>query len=107
MKYRISGKKLEITEGLRTAVIESLNRLDKYFQEDVQVDVTMRVEKNRQIIEVTIPVKGSVIRTEQSSSNMYVSIDLAEEVLERQLKKHRKKIIDQYQTSMFQSDFLE
>ena len=52
MKYRISGKKLEITEGLRTAVIESLNRLDKYFQEDVQVDVTMRVEKNRQIIEV-------------------------------------------------------
>lgn len=107
MKYRISGKKLEITEGLRTAVIGSLNRLDKYFQEDVQVDVTMRVEKNRQIIEVTIPVKGSVIRTEQSSSNMYVSIDLAEEVLERQLKKYRKKIIDQYQTSMFQSDFLE
>ena len=43
-------KKLEITEGLRTAVIESLNRLDKYFQEDVQVDVTMRVEKSRQII---------------------------------------------------------
>ncbi len=107
MKYRITGKKLEITEGLRDAVVESLNKLDRYFQEDVQADVTMRVEKSRQIIEVTIPVKGSVIRTEQSSSNMYVSIDLAEEVLERQLKKHRKKLIDQYQNSMFQPDFLE
>ena len=107
MKYRITGKKMEVTDGLRNAVTEHLDKLGKYFQEDVLVEVTMRVEKSRQIIEVTIPLKGGAIRTEQSSSNMYISIDLAEEVLERQLKKHRRKLIDQYQTNTFQSEFLE
>ncbi|MEI3244638.1 MAG: ribosome-associated translation inhibitor RaiA [Lachnospiraceae bacterium] len=107
MKYRITGKKMEVTDGLRNAVTEHLDKLGKYFQEDVLVEVTMRVEKSRQIIEVTIPLKGGAIRTEQSSSNMYISIDLAEEVLERQLKKHRRKLIDQYQSNTFQSEFLE
>ena len=107
MKYRFVGKNLEITDGLKEAVISKLDKLGKYFHEETGVDVTMRVEKARQIIEVTIPVKGSVIRTEQSSSDMYVSIDLAEEVLERQLKKHRKKLIDQYQSATFKQDFIE
>jgi putative sigma-54 modulation protein len=108
MRYRISGKNLELTEGLRKAVEEHMDRLGKYFQPDTEVNITMRVEKKRQIIEVTIPVKGSVIRTEQSSSDMYVSMDLAEEVLERQLKKHRKKLADQYQSgATFKKDFLE
>jgi putative sigma-54 modulation protein len=50
------------------------------------------VEKERQKIEVTIPIKGHIIRSEQVSSDMYVSIDLVEEVIERQLKKYRTRL---------------
>ena len=59
----------------------------------------MSVEKERQKIEVTIPVKGNIIRSEQVSSDMYVSIDLVEEVIERQLKKYKNKIVDKQQNA--------
>lgn len=54
--------------------------------------VTFSVEKDRQKIEVTIPMKGHIIRAEQVSDDMYVSIDLVVEVIERQVTKHRKKL---------------
>ena len=58
------------------------------------------VEKDRQKIEVTIPVKGSIIRSEQVSNDMYVSIDLVEEIIERQLKKYKTKLVDQEQSAL-------
>ena len=70
--------------------------------------VTLSVERERQKIEVTIPVKGSIIRAEQSSSDMYVSIDLVEEVIERQLKKYKNKLTDKkHAREGFSSEFLE
>ena len=87
MKFIISGKNIEITQGLRSAVESKIGKLEKYFTQDTEVHVTLSVEKDRQKIEVTIPVKGSIIRSEQTSNDMYVSIDLVEEVIERQLKK--------------------
>ena len=72
---------------------DKLNKLEKYFTPDTEVNVTLSVEKERQKVEVTIPMKGSYIRSEQVSSDMYVSIDLVEEVIERQLKKYRTKLV--------------
>lgn len=80
MRYIISGKNLDITEGLRSAVTDKLGKLERYFTPDTEVHVTLSVEKERQKIEVTIPVKGNIIRSEQSSTDMYVSIDLVEEM---------------------------
>ena len=79
MRYIISGKNIEVTEGLRTAITDKLGKLERYFTPDTEVQVTLSVEKERQKIEVTIPVKGTVIRSEQVSNDMYVSIDLVEE----------------------------
>ena len=109
MRYIISGKNLDITEGLRSAVTEKLGKLERYFTPDTEVHVTLSVEKERQKIEVTIPVKGNIIRSEQSSTDMYVSIDLVEEVIERQLKKYRTKLVTKQQSvaSVFKKDFLE
>ena len=97
MKFIIVGRNIEVTPGLKAAVEDKLSKLSKYFNPDTEVHVTLSVEKDRQKIEVTIPVKGSIIRSEQASSDMYVSIDLVEEVIERQLKKYKKKIIDKHQ----------
>ena len=108
MKFIIVGKNIELTPGLKGAVEDKLSKLDKYFNPDTEVHVTLSVEKERQKIEVTIPVKGNIIRSEQVSNDMYVSIDLVEEVIERQLKKYRKKIVDKKQNaSAFSPAFIE
>lgn len=97
MKYIISGKNLEVTSGLRTAIEQKLGKLERYFTPETNIIVTLSVEKDRQKIEVTIPMKGTIIRSEQVSDDMYVSIDLVEEVIERQLRRYKKKIIDKHQ----------
>ncbi|MFV0343670.1 MAG: ribosome hibernation-promoting factor, HPF/YfiA family [Anaerocolumna sp.] len=108
MRYIISGKNIDVTEGLKTAVYEKIGKLERYFTPDTEVHVTMHVEKDRQKIEVTIPMKGSMVRAEQTSNDMYVSIDLVEEVIERQLRKYKNKIIQQKQAaSSLNQDFME
>lgn len=108
MKFIISGRNIEVTEGLRTAVEDKIGKLEKYFTSDTEVHVTMSVEKDRQKIEVTIPVKGNIIRSEQVSNDMYVSIDLVEEIIERQLKKYKTKLVDKKQSAgFFSQDYIE
>ena len=108
MRYTISGKNIDITEGLRSAIYDKMGKLEKYFTPDTEIIITLSVEKERKKIEVTIPVKGNIIRSEQVSNDMYVSIDLVEEIIERQLKKYRKKLISQQQSeSFFKKEFME
>jgi putative sigma-54 modulation protein len=97
MKFVIIGRNIEVTPGLKSSVEDKIGKLSKYFTPETEVHVALSVEKNLQKIEVTIPVKGTIIRSEQSSSDMYVSIDLVEEIIERQLKKYRNKIVDRKQ----------
>ena len=108
MKFIIMGKNIEVTEGLRSAVEDKIGKLEKYFTDETEVHVTLSVEKDRQKIEVTIPVKGSLIRSEQVSSDMYVSIDLVEEIIERQLKKYKNKLVDKQQAAAnFRQEYIE
>ena len=93
MKFIISGKNITVSPGLKTAVEDKLGKLERYFTPDTEVIVTLSVEKERQKIEVTIPMKGNIIRSEQVSNDMYVSIDLVEEVIERQLRKYKNKLV--------------
>ena len=108
MRIKITGRNIELTDGIKDAVEDKLNKLEKYFTPDTDVYVTLSVEKERQKVEVTIPMKGSYIRSEQVSSDMYVSIDLVEEVIERQLKKYKNKIVDKQQNAAaFAQEFVE
>ena len=108
MRITITGRNIDLTDGLKGAVEDKLGKLEKYFTPDTDIFVTLSVEKERQKIEVTIPVKGNIIRSEQVSNDMYVSIDLVEEVIERQLKKYKKKIISKNQSAAsFKKEFIE
>ena len=104
MKFIISGKNIDVTEGLRSAVNEKIGKLEKYFTEDTEIFVTLSTQKERQKIEVTIPMKGNIVRAEQESNDMYVSIDLVEEIIERQIKKYKTKIVDKKQSAAAFSD---
>lgn len=108
MKFIISGKNIEVTEGLKTAVEEKIGKLDKYFTEDTEIHVTLSTQKDRQKIEVTIPMKGNIVRAEQESNDMYVSIDLVEEIIERQLRRYKTKIIERQQATVnLSKEFIE
>lgn len=108
MKYTITGRNIAVTDGLRQAVYDKIGKLERYFTADTEVLVTFSVEKDRQKVEVTIPVKGNIIRSEQVSSDMYVSIDLVEEIIERQLKRYKKRLTAAKQNEQaFSSTFLE
>lgn len=108
MRYIISGKNIDVTEGLKEAIYDKLGKLEKYFNSDTEVIVTLSVEKQRQQIEVTIPVKGSIIRAEQVSDDMYVSIDLVEEIIERQMKKYKTKLVNKlHAASHFQQEYID
>ncbi|MBQ3060901.1 MAG: ribosome-associated translation inhibitor RaiA [Lachnospiraceae bacterium] len=108
MNIIISGKNIDVTEGLREAVNEKLGKLERYFNDSTEVHVTLSVEKERQKIEVTIPMKGNIVRAEQVSSDMYCSIDLVEEIIERQLRKYKNKLVEKkQQAAAFNPEYLD
>ena len=108
MKYVIVGKNMEVTSSLEKAVKDKLGKLEKFFAEDTVAHVTLQTNRGRHIIEVTIPVKGNVIRCEQQSNDMYTSIDQVEEVIERQLKKYKSKIVKKHKVqAAFKREYLE
>ncbi len=99
MQYIISGKNIDVTEGLKSAIHEKIGKLERYFTPDTEVHATLSVEKDRQKIEITIPMKGNIVRAEQVSNDMYVSIDLVEEIIERQLRKYKNKLVEKKQAA--------
>jgi len=94
MRYIIIGKNINVTDALKEKVQDKLNRLEKFFLKDTEVHVTLATEKISHIIEVTIPVKGNILRAEESGTDMYAAIDEVVDVLERQILKYRKKLQD-------------
>ena len=108
MRITISGKNIEVTQGLKEAIYDKLEKLDKYFTPETEAIVTLSVEKNRQKIEVTVPIKGSVIRAEEVSDDMYVSIDLVQGIIERQMRKHKTRLANRYRSGgHFQPAYLD
>ena len=108
MKFIISGKNIEVTESIKAAIEEKLGRLDKYLVDDTVVNVTLSVQKGRQKIEVTIPMKGHIIRAEEGSEDMYVSIDLVVDVIERQIRRYKTRLMNQkHDGTSFKQEFME
>ena len=108
MKYVIVGKNMEVSSSLEKAVKDKLGKLEKFFAEDTTAHVTLEINHGRHIMEVTIPTKEGVIRCEQYSTDMYTTIDLAEEVIERQLKKYKSKIVKKHKAqAAFKRESLE
>lgn len=92
MRITVSGKNIEVTSALRNTVERKLSKLEKYFNPDVEVYATLSVQKNRQIIEVTIPFNGVILRGEEENDDMYASIDLVVDKLEGQIRKQKTKL---------------
>lgn len=94
MKFNIRGERIEVTEALKEYVEKKLSKLERYFETPptTDVNVTLSVVKGLQAVEVTIPLTGVMLRAEEKNSDMYASIDLVIDKLERQIRKHKTKV---------------
>ncbi|MBR0135607.1 MAG: ribosome-associated translation inhibitor RaiA [Clostridia bacterium] len=107
MRISITGKNIEVSEYLRDLALKKMAKLDRYFPSDTVAQVTMAVEKNRHIVEVTIPYNGGIIRGEEVTGDMYASIDNVIAKLERQIIRHRTKLEKSLKAEAFNEPFPE
>lgn len=99
MNLNFAGKNVEVTQALKDVTEKKLGKLEKYFQKDIVGNVTFSTEKNRKIIEVTINLPGTILRAEESSDDMYASIDRTVDILERQIRKYKTRLQKRYQNN--------
>ncbi len=89
MRVTIAGKGMEVSDYLKDLVTKKVSKLKRYFDEGTEAHITMSIQKSRHIVEVTIPFDGIVLRGEESTGDMYASIDGVVKKLEKQIHKHR------------------
>jgi putative sigma-54 modulation protein len=107
MKYIVNGKNTEVSEALKEKAIKKLNKIEKFFKADTECHLTFTVEKNWHILEVTIMSKGLFIRAEETTDDMYASIDAVIDKLERQIRKNKTKLGKRiHQESVVPDNFL-
>ena len=94
MKVQIYGKNITVTPAIAEKIEKKLNHLEKYFMidENVIANVVVRVYPNKQKIEVTIPTKYAVLRTEVVHDDLYAAIDLAIDKLEDQIRRQKTRL---------------
>jgi putative sigma-54 modulation protein len=92
MHFSVKGRNLEITPAIRAYAQEKLNRLTRYLENIVSMHVVLSLAKHRQIAEVTLHVRDLTIRAEEESDDLYSSIDLVAEKLERQILRYKERI---------------
>jgi len=93
MQFSVTARNLEITPALRTYTEEKLSRLTRYLENIVTIHVVLSVNKHRQTAEVTLRVRDLTIRAEEEGDDLYSSIDLVAEKLERQILRYKERIM--------------
>lgn len=93
MQIFLTGRNLEVTEALRRYAEDKVGRLQRYLEKITSAHIVLSVQKYRQIAEVTLRVRDLTIRGEESTVDLYSSIDLVVEKLERQLQRYKGKIL--------------
>ena len=100
MKVTVIAKNMELTDALKEIVRKKISKLEKYFEDNIEARATLSVQRNRHIIEVTIPFNGVILRGEEATSDMYKSLDLVEDKLERQIRKQKTRLSRKHSGSL-------
>lgn len=94
MQYKFVGRNMDVSQRLKNLTERKLKRLSKFFTDDTTVCVTFKEEGRQYRVEITIPVKGTSIRSEVSCDDCYTGVDKALERLESQIVRYRSKLTD-------------
>ena len=83
---------MTISPSVENYVIKKVGKLDRYFGDDIEAQVRLSIERSRFTCEITIPLPGEILRAEETTGDMYVSIDSALSKIEGQIRKHRTRL---------------
>lgn len=94
MKISFTGHRIEVTQALKTFTQEKLDKLERHFDNIQGIHVVFDVEKLRHIVEATILINKGEVHASSEAEDMYSAIDLLIDKLDRQLNKHKEKILN-------------
>lgn len=92
MKYIFKGKQINVTQAMQDKAVKKISKFERFFRPDAEAVMTFSVEKDRFTFETAIFSGGTIIRAEECSNDMYASMDMVVEKLERQIRKHKTKL---------------
>ena len=107
MKFKISGKNIDLTDELRERVMKKIGKLDKFFSSETEASVMMSIQKSRHIIEVTIPYNGMFFRAEVTTDDMFASIDKSVDIIERQIRKNKTRLEKKMLSGSIRTDYVD
>ena len=107
MKIIFKGKHIEVTDAMRNYIEKRLSKIERHFDHILEVIVTLSVEKNRQIVEVTLQASRALIRAEEETDDMYASIDKVADKLERQIRKYKEKYFQRPHTNVDRKELVD
>jgi len=96
MRIEVRGKNIELTNALREYVEKRLSKLERFIDDLKEAQVTLSVEGDTHRVEVTIPLNGVILRGEEKTDDMYSSVDLVVDKLEKQIDKYKTRIYRRY-----------
>lgn len=94
MEFIIRGDKIKVTDSMKNYIEEKLGKLEKYLKDgdSVRANVVVKVRNKTQIVEITIPLKTIILRSEESQDDFYKAVDKTIDKLERQLRKNKTRL---------------
>lgn len=104
MIVQITGKNFEISDSLKEMVNKKVKKLDRYFEPETEVSVVMSMQRSRHIAEITIPFDGVILRGEEATDDMYLSVEHVVQKLEKQILHHRTRLEKRLRGGAFHSD---
>lgn len=97
MEFIIRGDKMKVTDSMKNYIEEKIGKLEKYLgnNDNIRVNVVIKVRGIDQIVEITIPLKSVILRSEEKQTDFYKAVDKTIDKLERQIRKNKTKLSKQ------------
>ena len=107
MELKIRGDKIKITKSMKDYIEDKLSKLDKYLEksEDVSANVIVKVRGHEQKVEITIPLKSFILRSEETQEDFYAAVDKTIDKLERQIRKNKTRLMTKHEKASFDFNF--
>lgn len=103
MKITVVGRKFHVTDDLKDKVEKKLSKFDKFFSDEASANVTMRSQKNDEILEITIFYKGTMFRSEVADKEIENALDKSIDIIERQIRKNKTRLEKKFKTGAFET----
>ena len=107
MEIIIHGDKIKITDAMKDYINEKLEKLDKYLEnsENVRANVIVKVKNHDQTVEITIPLKSFILRSEETKEDFYAAVDKTIDKLERQIRKNKTRLISKKEKNSYDFNY--